>query len=251
MSNPKTREDFLFYLGTHVPSWLWRSPDPVPFFVSRRTLSKVKTWKPAKNRWALDSGGFTEIHMHGRWDMSEKEYVSFVDRARKEVGNLDFAAPQDWMCEDSALKATGLSVREHQRRTTLNFLRLRDTKVGDLVIPVLQGQTIGDYLSHVEEYEREGISLVEEKTVGVGSVCRRKAEAEFLELEELAFLRNLHGFGVKKGGLRAQPDLFASSDSLAWSFAARRGQIRLDGHSHKNCANCLEFALLWRKELLQ
>jgi hypothetical protein len=68
----------------------------------------------------------------------------------------------------------------------------------------------------------------------------------------------LHGFGFKTQGLLVAADHLTSADSLAWSYAARRDRP-LPGHNlpgpgrpkgHINCANCLEYALLWRDELL-
>jgi hypothetical protein len=46
----------------------------------------------------------------------------------------------------------------------------------------------------------------------------------------------------------AAGDALVSADSMAWSARARR-EAPLPGHPHKNCANCLEFALLWRGAL--
>ncbi len=89
-----------FYLGTHQPQWL---ADPrcadLPLFVSRRTLSQRKTLPRAVTSWALDSGGFTELQMHGRWTVTPADYVAEVRRFRDQIGRLDWAAPQDWMCE--------------------------------------------------------------------------------------------------------------------------------------------------------
>jgi len=40
-----------------------------------------------------------------------------------------------------------------------------------------------------------------------------------------------------------------SADSMAWSLQARL-LPPTPGHTHKSCANCLEFALDWRSDLL-
>src|ERR1700728_2833528 len=55
----------VFYLGAHQPHWLWRAG--VPLFVSHRQLARKRQLRPALARWALDSGGFTELSMHGAW----------------------------------------------------------------------------------------------------------------------------------------------------------------------------------------
>ena len=85
----------------------------------RRRLPRAATG------WALDSGGFTELRLHGGWRTSAVEYVSAVRRYRDEIGNLEWAAPQNWMCEPFMSAKTGLTVREHQVRTVSNDLHLR------------------------------------------------------------------------------------------------------------------------------
>ena len=100
----------MFYLGTHKAHWL--ASVNVPLFVSRRTLAPRKTLPRAITNWALDSGGFTEIHTYGRWEMSPADYATQVRRYDDEIGKLDWCAPQDWMCEASALAASGLTVAD-------------------------------------------------------------------------------------------------------------------------------------------
>jgi hypothetical protein len=85
-----------FYLGTHHPSWLRRTD--VPLFISRRRLAGRKTLPRARGPWALDSGGFQELTLHGRWTLTPREYVREVRRYASEIGNLRFAAAMDWLC---------------------------------------------------------------------------------------------------------------------------------------------------------
>ncbi|WP_018559589.1 MULTISPECIES: hypothetical protein [unclassified Streptomyces] len=59
----------------------------------------------------------------------------------------------------------------------------------------------------------------------------------------------LHGFGFKTLGLEKVGHLLASADSLAWSTHARH-RPPMAGHTHKNCANCLPYALNWRTRVL-
>ena len=229
----------IFYLGTHAPGWLG-SPGR-PLFVSAVRLRRMQRWPVARRRWALDSGGFTELSQHGRWTITPEQYVAEVRRARDEVGSLDWAAPQDWMCEPWVVEKTGLSVAEHQRRTIENFLTLR-TLAPDLpIVPVLQGWEEADYLRHVEAYSAHGVDLAAEPTVGLGTVCRRQStqEAEnIVRWHAEWYVLLLHAFGVKTGGLRRYGDLVQSADSMAWSFTARRRPIRLEGCTHQTCANC-------------
>jgi hypothetical protein len=238
-----------FYLGTHHPRWL--SELDVPLFVSRRSLATMRMLPRARGRWALDSGGFTELSLHGGWTLSAKDYVADVRRFRDEIGGLDWAAPQDWMCEPSILKATGLTLAEHQARTVRNFLELRALAPDLPFVPVLQGWGVAEYWRCQELYEAAGVDLAAEKLVGVGTVCRRQAmtTAHVLLGSLHAQGIRLHGFGVKKTGLRESGRFLASADSLAWSMNARKNPP-LPGHTHASCANCQEWALAWREELL-
>jgi hypothetical protein len=242
-----------FYLGTHMPSWL--AAFDVPLFVSARRLRGRVNLPYAVGPWALDSGGFTELSMHGTWDNgpTPAEYAAEVRRYSRRIGRLDWAAPQDWMCEPVILAKTGLTIAEHQARTVDNYLQLRDLAPDLPWIPVVQGWRVDDYLRCVERYQRAGVDLAALPLVGVGSVCRRQATSEaaaiFGALHD-AGVRGLHGFGVKTLGLARCGVLLASCDSLAWSLDARR-KPPLDGCiGHRNCANCPRYALQWRTRLL-
>lgn len=243
---------FQFWLGTHQPDWLRRVA--VGLFISRVRLERLRGRYPtAVCDWALDSGAFTEVSRHGRWTVSEQQYGDFVRRCAEEIGRLRWAAPMDWMCEPPILQKTGKTVLEHQSLTIRSFLILRDMDLPVEVVPVLQGWTVGNYLDHVEQYQKAGVDLSRSSVVGVGSICRRQSStriAQLLMLLQSEGLR-LHGFGVKLQGLALSSPYLTSADSLAWSFDARRSDP-LPGHecAHKNCANCLEWALLWREKAL-
>jgi hypothetical protein len=238
-----------FYLGAHHPHWLERAP--FPLFVSHRQLAARRRLPRAATGWALDSGGFTELRLHGRWQTGAAQYVAAVRRYRDEIGNLAWAAPQDWMCEPFMLAKTGLAVAVHQAHTVANYLELRDLAPDLPFIPVLQGWRLDDYLRAADMYARAGIELTAEPLVGVGSVCRRQASGEIeVIVHALASLGlRLHGFGVKTGGLARYADCLASADSLAWSFEARRASP-LPGCAHANCANCPRYAAVWRERAL-
>ncbi|MEV2273581.1 deazapurine DNA modification protein DpdA family protein [Nonomuraea africana] len=133
-----------FYLGTHQPSWLTRMPG-VPLMLSHRRLASMRRLPIAVTRWALDSGGFTELSLHGGWTTDPVVYGIAVRRYQQEIGNLDWAAPQDWMCEPHMLRRTGRTVGEHQRLTVQNYLRLREQGVP--VIPVLQLSPVAQLFS--------------------------------------------------------------------------------------------------------
>ncbi|GGS61423.1 deazapurine DNA modification protein DpdA family protein [Actinokineospora fastidiosa] len=263
-------EDFL--MGTHQTGWLEHAG--VPLFVSDTRLRERKRLPRAAARWANDSGGFTELQKYGRWTVTAREYASRVRRYRDEIGNLAWAAPQDWMCEPIVIKGgrvgrqvfagTKLSVLEHLRRTRDNAVEL------SMIAPDLpwawavQGYEPDDYLRCADMIEEAGIDLTSQPLVLVGSMCRRQGTAEahriILALRARG-LRRLHILGAKILGLRRYGHLVTSSDSLAWSadafYAAQKhpdNRLILCGGSHpkggKNCANCLTYALQWRERVL-
>lgn len=245
-----------FYLGTHEPSWLAR-PEfggswPTPLFVSHRRLIRYKTLPRARTPWALDSGGFTELSMHGEWTVHPVDYAKAVRRYHDQIGCMEWAAPQDWMCEPWILAKTGLTVQDHQLRTVANYLDLMYEDPCLPWVPVLQGWTLDDYLRCVDLYEIAGVDLTVEPLVGLGSVCRRQntdAAVDIIRALNKRGINRLHGFGFKTTGLRAAHQLLESSDSMAWSFHARRNPP-LSGCMHKSCANCPRFAVQWRRRLM-
>lgn len=238
-----------FYLGTHEVSWLARTD--VPLFVSHRRLARRRTFPRSVGEWALDSGGFTELDTHGYWETTPRGYVSAVRRYSDEIGGLEWAAPQDWMCEPWIVAKTGLDVVTHQARTVANFLELRALAPDLPFVPVLQGWQMDDYLRCVDIYTAAGVDLTAERVVGLGSVCRRQSEAEIEHICAALAARGLrlHGFGVKTLGLRYARHL-RSADSMAWSYNARRNPP-IPGHTHASCANCLTWALRWYQRALR
>jgi hypothetical protein len=258
-----------FYLGTHMPSWLSHAdmPTNVSLFVCHRRLAARKSLPRSRVHWALDSGGFSELQMYGEWRTTPREYVAAVRRYDEEIGNLGWAAPQDWMCEPIVISGghagpitfvgTKLSVAEHQRRTVDNFVELSNLWGDDDTnpfMPVLQGFERDDYLRCFDLYGHAGIDLKAYPVVCLGSVCRRQNTQEIGDiitaLLELDPGLPLHGFGVKKQGLGRYGHLLTTADSLAWSYDARRSP-RLEGCvGHKNCANCLTYALRWRESIV-
>lgn len=251
----------MFYIGTDQLPWL-RTVD-VSFMVSRnvfvRHAKRLNTPFPeAKAPWVLDSGGFTELQMHGTWRVGARRYAQQVRHIAETVGSLTWAAPQDWMCEPAVIQGgtfkgksfvgTGLTVKEHQRRTVGNYLDLKAFDIS--VIPVLQGFTRDDYLECVDMYHNAGINLSDEPVVGLGSVCRRENTVQIAEivgmLHELGI--RLHGFGCKTGAIRKVGALLQSADSMAWSVSGfYEGPCT---HLKSRCNNHLHWALEWRDRVL-
>lgn len=220
-----------FFLGTHRPHWIYEgksreSRPKGPLFVSARQMLHARhtEYPSCDTAFAVDSGGFTELRQHGGWVTSPESYAAQVRSLSARTGTFRWAASQDWMVEDDALARTGKTVQEHQELTVANFLRLRELAPEVRWLPVIQGQTLAQYLAHVELYAAAGVYLPSFERVGVGSVCRRQSSDEICEiLRELA-ARGLrcHGFGVKTAGLEKAAAYLASADSLAWSLGARK-----------------------------
>ncbi|MFF0290339.1 hypothetical protein [Streptomyces sp. NPDC005262] len=248
-----------FYLTTHKRHWVKLTNKPL--FLKSEHFAVARTLPEALGPYAVDSGGFSELQRHGRWTRTPRQYIDDLRRIWECVGPYDWAAPQDWMCEDLIIHGgqagpnlfvgTHLSVTEHQRRTVANFLELRSLAPDLRIIPVLQGRTIPEYERCRELYERAGVDLRAEPTVGLGSVCRLQStnEGAAIVTAMAAHGLRLHGFGFKTLGLAKVGHLLASADSAAWSSHARY-RPPLAGHTHKNCANCIDYAMRWRTHVI-
>jgi hypothetical protein len=238
-----------FYLGTHQPAWLGRDLD-VPLLVSHRRLAGRRSLPRARVPFAIDSGGFSELSLYGRWRADERSYIAALRRYATEIGRFDWAAPMDWMTESQVLARTGLSLRTHQQRTVANYLRLRDFAPELPIIAVLQGDTVTSSHRCADLYEQAGVDLAALPLLGVGSICRRQHSAEMEQILRSLAARGyrLHAFGAKVLGLGRYADAISSSDSLAWSFAGR--YVSGCTPSHRTESNCLRFALSWHARLL-
>ena len=69
-----------FYLGVATKRPQWLANLDVPLFISRRSLCEVKALPQAKVKWALDSGGFTQLHKHGHYHFTANQYASEIKR---------------------------------------------------------------------------------------------------------------------------------------------------------------------------
>lgn len=224
-----------FFVGLHQPS------DAKHFdaaFVSVGRLRKRKgPFKVAD--WIMDSQAFTTIRTYGGYPHPVEEYAAQI-RRWKHNGNLLAAVSQDYMCEAVMLEKTGLTVADHQRLTIERYDGLLRCDTGVYIMPVLQGYTPDEYVSHIRQY---GERLQQGMWVGVGSICKRNS-SPCLILDVLMAIKmerpdlRLHGFGLKTtalahGTIRA---LLETADSMAWSFAARRR-----GSGANDWRNAMEF----------
>jgi len=224
-----------FYVGIFDPSTAW------PF---ERCMISVNAVRDRKrdfrvNEWMLDSAAFTEITTHGGYRHGVEEYAEHINRW-KSVGKMVSASTQDYMCEPFVLEITGKTVSEHQELTIDRYSKLRSIVDDVYILPVLQGYDVSDYARHTEQY---GKLLDHGAWVGVGSVCKRNANPDTVEdiLRAILSVRpdlKLHGFGLKIESLKnpAVKDMLYSSDSMAWSFQARR-----EGNDGNDPRNALSY----------
>ena len=244
---------FEFKLGTHILPHIEKTD--VPLFISFRQLRKRKKKKfNQKGSICVDSGGFSELSLFGKWTIKPKEYIDELKRLENLNLNFEWVAQQDLMCENIMLQKTGLTIEQHQNKTVSNFETLRSIEHDFKVIPVLQGQTIKEYMKCFEKFETAGFNLKQEPIVGIGSVCRRNSSNEIFKITKKLYEKGLklHGFGVKSSGLKRYGKYLKSSDSLAWSSSARYKPpcLNCSLRKVKNCANCLDFALKWRSKVM-
>jgi hypothetical protein len=210
-----------FYIGLHQPS------DAEHFERCMISIHRLQTRrKPVACQDVLiDSGAFSTLATHGGYPTTPAEYAAQLRRLRAIVP-FTAAVAQDYMCEPFMLRKTGLTVERHQRLTIDRYVALRDSAPELPIMPVLQGYTIDEYISHVEQY---GSLLEPGAWCGVGSVCKRNTQPRAVG-HILRAIHNkrpdlrLHGFGLKSTALES-PEIceeLYSSDSMAWSFSARR-----------------------------
>lgn len=213
-----------FFIGLHQPS------DAKNFPASMVSVNRLKgRISPfSVGDWMMDSGAFTTIHTHGGYPEGVEVYAAHIRRWANN-GNLLCAVAQDYMCEPFMVEKTGLSVSEHQRLTIERYdALLREDTAGVYIMPVLQGYAPADYVRHLQAY---GARLAHGAWVGVGSVCKRNGNASAIEAVLCAIKAQrpdlrLHGFGLKTTALRSGlvRACLDTADSMAWSFAARRGR---------------------------
>lgn len=241
-----------FWLGLHHASWVTQTD--VPSMLSYRTLYRRKSLPRALGGWVQDSGGFTELSLHGAYQTAPRVYAERTRLHAQQIGQLEWAAIQDWMCEDLVLGKTGLDVAEHQRRTVQSLLDLRELAPEMPWLPVLQGRELEDYLRHIELYAAAGVDVAALPLVGMGTVCRRQHTMVAVRLIQGVASQGvkLHGFGLKVTSVLRSSQYLASCDSMAWSLDGRlpKGGRCKRERDHAKCGNCLDYAHLWRQRLL-
>jgi hypothetical protein len=205
-----------FYIGMRSVGVAWAFPRVM---ISITTL--MDRWQSFRvNNWLLDSGAFTQLTTHGKFQMTPKGYAAAI-RQWQHSGNLVGAMAQDWMCDPYVRQRTGKSVEEHQDLTIVNYGELRPLVNGVRLIPALQGWRSQDFVRHIRAY---GSMLRKGAWVGVGSLCGRSSDPIQMRriLEAIKSERSdlqLHGFGIKLKSLGCPHvrSMLYSSDSISWT----------------------------------
>lgn len=213
----------IFYIGLHQPRL-------AKYFLNAHAFISINVIRNRKSsftvgKWIMDSGAFTEISKYGSYRHSVEEYADQIHKWHK-IGACELAVAQDYMCEPFIIAKTGLSVAKHQELTIERYVKLCTYVDKELIMPVLQGYSIEEYINHLMLYDnllRPGMR------VGVGSVCKRNSAPQQV-LEILTAIKSirpdllLHGFGLKITAFY-YPEIIKhlySADSMSWSFQARR-----------------------------
>lgn len=208
-----------------------------PPFSTRRP-QRMRTWKgwnPGQMVHAdglaavdLDSAGFHAMAAWGGYPWTPRSYI--LDLATsypfRRISSMD-------LCVEQEVAGDRDAVRERISKTVALNRECRiladDAGIGDRLMHVIQGATADDYMRC---FDAMSAMIGDEAVIGVGSMCRRKAEGDdgivaIVDQLDRRLPRNvrLHLFGLKSDGAEAVAmldDRVASIDSQAFGVRARR-----------------------------
>lgn len=218
-------EDFRFYFGAASGSArkaLQQMEEP-HVMLSYATQNNQR-W-PGIDALFVDSGGYSLMLDTGTHDSAAK-YLDYVESVRPA-----YFALQDFPCEPEILDEYGRSVFKQQElsveysASVLAMARDRGITERSEPVAVLQGWEPEDYARSIERYRDEGLLT---DYVGIGSVCRRNADADIAEIVRVVRSRlpnrKIHAFGVKRDVLSrpAVLRMLDSADSLAYDWSYER-----------------------------
>lgn len=230
----------IFYVGFHNVNQI-KNLDYCMISYNR-IRNRRSLFQGSKQGWILDSGAFTEIFKYGNYREGPEVYANVINKVSV-IENFHCAVSQDYMCEPFILDKTGLTIKQHQEMTIERYDAIRSIVASHIhIMPVLQGYSVEDYANHIQMY---GDRLKPNMHIGLGSVCKRNKDPSQIEiilrkvLSIIPYVK-LHGFGVKITALRNKYvwDSFYSTDSMAWSYAAR-----MDGRDANSWLEAEKYAL--------
>lgn len=262
------------FIETSKPGWVTRTE--VPLLLSLADLEQRKRLPRARGPWALDSGSYAQLstcvdgcikipgsydrhtgipgpttykHLAHKLDTTPSELVDAVRLYQAAVGGLQWVTPQDWPCSPAMLAMTHRSLLEHQRLTVESYCQLTTLAPDVPFIPVIQGWGLADYEFCLALYSGHGVDLATLPLVGVGSTSQSQHDlAEILRWLHGQGLR-LHIFNAPQRTLQRCSRYLASASSAEWRVGARKNP--LPGHTHKSCAECMDFAVAWRADAMK
>lgn len=189
---------------------------------------------------ALDSAGFVAAVRYGDYPWTVEEYLDLVA-----AHPWRWWAAMDYCCEPEVARDRPLRLLR-MAATVAQFFECRSlARKRSLAdpIPVLQGYLAREYLESIDWLALDPWPAL----VGVGSVCRRAVHGAHGLLEVIETLDRalpahvqLHLFGIKSDALAhlSRHPRIASTDSMAWDYAARRA--RPTARSSAFRAQCME-----------
>jgi len=176
-------------------------------------------------RW-LDCGGFTLLNSYGDYPFSVAAYANLVARLKP-----TFYATMDYPCEPEINRTLTLTDNRTRIEATVeNAARLlaMESMIGvGTAVPVIQGDTLAEYLYCIELYAQRGLIR---PYMAVGSMCKRSNDKQILALLPAIYqaatavgVERLHLFGLKLSRmLRPLDGLIWSRDSAAVLFAQNK-----------------------------
>jgi hypothetical protein len=218
-------------------------------------LKRPPRLPPQLTHVAVDCGSYTlaQHQLEPGYHFTADQYVSWIRALGPAVR---WAVLPDWPCEGASAR----EVRWRQDATTQTAVDLLSEHVNVpwCWSPVLQGQTVEDYLRHAVDiaawvYELREVyaarGRVDDFRVCVGSLCRRNAVAEMRAIVSnvsgVLVGLPLHLFGVKLGILQQTgrlPETVVSLDSAAWTNRFGRDIDRSVDEQRRTCVPCRSVA---------
>jgi hypothetical protein len=200
-----------------------------------------------------DSGGSPQSFDGDYKDVSVNEFLDYV----RDVS--DYWTLWDFPCEQELLDRFGRTVEEHQRRTTDRHVELlnlaEDHHIEAQPVSVIQGQTISQYLEHLDQLRDEGALT---NYVAIGSVCARDRTGEIQRIirrlrEAIPARCKLHAYGVKVPALEDKEVMSAldSADSCAYDYGLRMKSVDPSEDTRYIWENCTHEYLVFRKKIGQ
>jgi len=174
-------------------------------------------------RLFTDSGGYSFMKGKGEYQTTNAEYLDYIETHQPERFAL-----RDYPCEPDVLESHNRTVSDHLNRTVRAHVSLldeyEDRSLASEPMAVIQGWEVADYVRHIDMLRDAGVLT---RVVGVGSVCRRNATGDILEVlnavsRELSGNTRMHAFGVRLDVLREEyPRKLTSVDTHSYDYRAR------------------------------